>query len=123
MSSETTPPDDASQAPSPAEALAVLETVANGAANGLLPLTDDDIVPLISTAELGALLQHAAAQSFDGAAGIYDGHVALALDPGILTDLDAMHDGLTSSHLLFDVPALDAGFAGDTGISAGDGAA
>lgn len=37
----------------------------------------------------------------------YDGHVALALDTGVLPDLDSTLDLLTSSHHLFDVPALD----------------
>src|SRR5262245_32455638 len=39
----------------------------------------------------------------------YDGHVALALDTDVLPDIDATLDMLTSSHQLFDVPALDVG--------------
>jgi hypothetical protein len=37
----------------------------------------------------------------------YDGHVALALDMGVLPAIDSTLDLLTSSHHLFDVPALD----------------
>jgi hypothetical protein len=37
----------------------------------------------------------------------YDGHVALALDMDVLPDIDSTLDMLTSSHQLFDVPALD----------------
>jgi hypothetical protein len=37
----------------------------------------------------------------------YDGHVALELDAGLLPDIDSTLDLLTSSHQLFDVPALD----------------
>jgi hypothetical protein len=50
-----------------------------------------------------------ASDSVDGLAdaSAYDGHVALALDTDILPDIDATLDMLTSSHQLFDVPALD----------------
>jgi hypothetical protein len=37
----------------------------------------------------------------------YDGHVALALDTDVLPGIDAALDMLTSSHDLFDVPAVD----------------
>lgn len=47
----------------------------------------------------------------------YDGHVALALDPGTLADIDMTLDLLTSSHQLFDVPVLDVGGSDD--VSAG----
>jgi hypothetical protein len=40
-------------------------------------------------------------------AAAYDGHVALALDTDVLPDIEATLDLLTSSHQLFDVPALD----------------
>ena len=43
----------------------------------------------------------------------YDGHVALALDAGILPNIDAALDLLTSSHHLFDVPAVDLGAVAD----------
>jgi hypothetical protein len=39
----------------------------------------------------------------------YDGHVALALDASAMADVDLTLDLLTSSHQLFDVPALDVG--------------
>jgi hypothetical protein len=44
----------------------------------------------------------------------YDGHVALALDAGILPNIDTALDLLTSSHHLFDVPAIDLGAADDS---------
>ena len=47
----------------------------------------------------------------------YDSHVALVLDPGLLPDIDSMLDLLTSSHDLFDVPAMDIGGALDDATS------
>jgi hypothetical protein len=46
----------------------------------------------------------------------YDGHVALALDAGVLPNIDAALDLLTSSHHLFDVPAVDLGAAADDSL-------
>jgi hypothetical protein len=46
----------------------------------------------------------------------YDGHVALALDAGILPNIDAALDLLTSSHHLFDVPAVDLGAVADDSL-------
>lgn len=71
-------------------------------------------VGLATTAELANLLAngqwtdggHGASIDFTDA-NAYDGHVALALDPGALPDIDSTLDLLTSSHHLFDVPALD----------------
>jgi hypothetical protein len=40
-------------------------------------------------------------------AQMYDGHVALALDPGALSEIDVTLDFLTSAQNLFDVPAMD----------------
>ncbi|MBX9590260.1 MAG: hypothetical protein K2X43_13210 [Hyphomonadaceae bacterium] len=69
---------------------------------------------LTTTAELANLLANG--QWSDGAHGTsadvaetsaYEGHVALALDTGVLPDIDSTLDLLTSSHHLFDVPALD----------------
>jgi hypothetical protein len=51
----------------------------------------------------------AAVASNNADAPAYDGHVALALDTDVLPDIDATLDMLTSSHQLFDVPALDVG--------------
>jgi hypothetical protein len=49
-----------------------------------------------------------------GSASVYDSHVALVLDPSVLPDMDATLDLLTTSHDLFDVPAIDfGGTAGD----------
>jgi hypothetical protein len=50
-----------------------------------------------------------AADATDGItdAPVYDGHVALALDTDVLPGIDAALDMLTSSHDLFDVPAVD----------------
>ena len=58
-------------------------------------------------------------QAYDGVnlaqgdAHTYDGHVALVLDPGLLPEIDSMLDLLTSSHDLFDVPAMDIGGSDD----------
>ena len=38
---------------------------------------------------------------------VYDGHVALVLDPGFLSGMDSTLDLLTTSTDLFDVPAMD----------------
>jgi hypothetical protein len=48
----------------------------------------------------------------------YDAHVALALDTGVLPDIDSTLDLLTSSHHLFDVPALDVSSTPDDASSA-----
>jgi len=80
-------------------------------------------VPL-ATAELAKLLANGQwATSDDGLthdfdANVYDGHVALALDTGILPDIDSTLDLLTSSHQLFDVPALDVSSTPDDTSSA-----
>jgi hypothetical protein len=47
----------------------------------------------------------------------YDGHVALALDPAVPTDIDSTLDLLTTSHHLFDVPAMDIAVAMDDGMA------
>jgi hypothetical protein len=59
-------------------------------------------------ADLGFLgaLAHGAGVHGDHAQS-YDAHVALTLDPSSLPDIDSTLDALTSSHNLFDVPALD----------------
>jgi len=43
----------------------------------------------------------------------YEGHVALALDPGTMADIDLTLDLLTTSHQLFDVPVLDVNVSDD----------
>ena len=40
---------------------------------------------------------------------VYDGHVALVLDPESLPGMDSTLDLLTTSTDLFDVPAMDIG--------------
>ena len=79
----------------------------------------------LATAELANLLangQWAASDhglNFGAAdANAYDGHVALALDTGVLPDIDSTLDLLTSSHHLFDVPALDVSSTPDDASSA-----
>jgi hypothetical protein len=104
-------------------ALALVEDIVTGGNAGLLTVADAGVLPFITTAELGALLQHDSPLEMDAMSAAYDGHIAFALDLGTLTGLDAALDGLTSSHLLFDVPAIDVGFAGDVGLAAGDGVA
>lgn len=79
----------------------------------------------LGTAELANLLangQWAAGDhglNFGAAdANAYDGHVALALDTGVLPDINSTLDLLTSSHHLFDVPALDVSSTPDDTSSA-----
>ena len=60
---------------------------------------------------LGALAHGVSAGPVDVQA--YDGHVALALDAGILPDMDSTLDVLTTSHHLFDVPVLDLAWLDD----------
>ena len=43
----------------------------------------------------------------------YDGHVAIALDAGLLPDMDSTLDQLIFSHDLFDIPAMDIGAGAD----------
>ena len=78
------------------------------------PAADAHPLPVVATADLADLLANG--QWGDGAhefnpsiadAHAYDGHVALALDTGALPDINFTLDLLTSSHHLFDVPALD----------------
>jgi hypothetical protein len=72
--------------------------------------------PALDAADIAALLdasQHGTwAENSDAALDMsqgYDGHVALALDASAMADVDLTLDLLTSSHQLFDVPALDVG--------------
>lgn len=74
-----------------------------------------DIANLLAASQTGAWAPGDAAGTPDLQA--YDGHVALALDPGTLADIDLTLDLLTSSHQLFDVPVLDVGGSDD--VSAG----
>jgi hypothetical protein len=92
--------------------------------DGPQPVEGEAALPL-ATAELANLLAHG--QWGDGPHGLgadsldtnaYDGHVALALDTGVLPDIDSTLDLLTSSHQLFDVPALDVSSSADDASSA-----
>jgi hypothetical protein len=82
------PPGEASQPSDPGLPLATAE-LANLLANGQWAATANDPTGIAADANT------------------YDGHVALVLDTGVLPALDSTLDLLTSSHHLFDVPALD----------------
>ena len=85
----------------------------------------DDATATMTSADLADLLANGqwdnpASGGHDihaGATEGYDGHVALALDPGLLPDIDSTLDMLTSSHHLFDVPALDVSSVADDASS------
>lgn len=62
-----------------------------------------DIAALLAASQTGLSGGGDAALDMQG----YEGHVALALDPGTLAGIDLTLDLLTSSHQLFDVPVLD----------------
>ena len=70
-------------------------------------LDSADIAALLNASQYGTWAENSDA-ALDMSQG-YDGHVALALDPGAMADVDLTLDLLTSSHQLFDVPALDVG--------------
>ena len=88
----------------------------NGAADAG-PSTDSDgphpqshatgleLANLMASTQFGDLVFAGGASPSD--AHSYEGHVALALDPGVLADIDSALDLLTSTHQLFDVPVLD----------------
>jgi hypothetical protein len=70
-----------------------------------------DIASLLAASQSGAWADGVGPNVLDAQA--YDGHVALALDPGTLADIDLTLDLLTSSHQLFDVPVLDVSASDD----------
>jgi hypothetical protein len=70
-----------------------------------------DIATLLAASQSGAWADTDGSNVLDVQA--YDGHVALALDPGTLADIDLTLDLLTSSHQLFDVPVLDVSASDD----------
>ena len=47
----------------------------------------------------------------------YDGHVALVLDADVQPDIESTLDFLTTSHHLFDVPAMDVAMTTDDGAA------
>src|ERR1700704_1051299 len=71
-----------------------------------------DALPIAADPALaGFAATYQTSQAFDGGdlgadTHVYDGHVALVLDPGLLPAIDSMLDLLTSAHDLFDVPAV-----------------
>lgn len=81
------------------------QPVADGDAQ--FPLATADLANLLANGQWGDVIDTSA----------YDGHVALALDTGVLPDLDSTLDMLTSSHHLFDVPALDVSAGSDDASS------
>lgn len=71
-----------------------------------LPLGTAELANLLAKGQWsGAFNDSTGATAAD--VNTYDGHVALALETGVLPALDSTLDLLTSSHHLFDVPALD----------------
>lgn len=76
-------------------------------ADAAAPLDAADIAALVAASQSGAWAENSDA-ALSAAQG-YEGHVALALDTGAMADIDQTLDLLTSSHQLFDVPALDVG--------------
>jgi hypothetical protein len=64
-----------------------------------------ELVRLLAESPSAVFEPQVAADASDASA--YDGHVALALDIDVLPQIDSTLDLLTSSHQLFDVPALD----------------
>ncbi len=86
--------------------------MARDAASDANVLDAADIATLLAAAsQSGAWVDTDGPNVLDAQA--YDGHVALALDPGTLADIDLTLDLLTSSHQLFDVPVLDVSAADD----------
>lgn len=73
--------------------------------DGLALTTTAELAHLLANGQWGDSAQGQTAEAFE--TNGYDGHVALALDTGALPDIDTTLDLLTSSHHLFDVPALD----------------
>lgn len=88
--------DFASDAPQPIE---------GAAGDAYVPLATAELANLLANGQWGTS-EHGLNPDFADA-NTYDGHVALALDTGVLPDIDSTLDLLTSSHHLFDVPALD----------------
>jgi hypothetical protein len=78
-----------------------------GTIGDAVPLDAADVAALVAASQHGTWVEDSDA-ALSVAQG-YDGHVALALDTGAMADIDQTLDLLTSSHQLFDVPALDVG--------------
>jgi hypothetical protein len=80
------------------------------------PLATAELANLLANGQWGTSEHGLNPEAAD--ANAYDGHVALALDTGVLPDIDSTLDLLTSSHDLFDVPALDVSSTPDDTSSA-----
>jgi len=91
-----------------------IEDAAAGQSN--LPLATAELANLLANGQWGDSVHGLNSAVVD--ANAYDGHVALALDTGVLPDIDSTLDLLTSSHHLFDVPALDVSSTPDDASSA-----
>lgn len=85
------------------------------AGEAALPLATAELANLLANGQWGDSALGSRAETSD--AHGYDGHVALALDTGALPGIDATLDLLTSSHHLFDVPALDVSSGSDDASS------
>jgi hypothetical protein len=81
------------------------------AAEAGVPLAAADVASLLAASQSGVWGDGDSVGGPDTHA--YDGHVALALDPGTLAGIDLTLDLLTASHQLFDVPVLDIGGSDD----------
>lgn len=73
----------------------------------LATAADPTLVGLLGAAQPTLVLDDGIPSQADG--HVYDGHVALVLDPESLPGMDSTLDLLTTSTDLFDVPAMDIG--------------
>ena len=92
------------------------QPIEGAAGDADVPLATAELANLLANGQWGAS-EHGLNSDFADA-NAYDGHVALALDTGVLPDIDSTLDLLTSSHHLFDVPALDVSSTPDDTSSA-----
>lgn len=103
------PDDDHAQGAKPASSADGL----NGAIAGAGDASSEIAFTALLAEDLAGRLEDSTGATFAGVHE-YDGHVALALDAGILPNIDTALDLLTSSHHLFDVPAIDLGAADES---------
>ena len=82
----------------------------------LLAVAADPALAGFAVAQVDPTLDAGAVSQTDSM--VYDGHVALVLDPGTLPGMDSTLDLLTTSADLFDVPAMDIGDVGNDATSA-----
>lgn len=105
-SSAAVPVDAGSEGAGGAELLPSLALLAVAADPALAGFAAAQVDPMWDAAALGQADGH-----------VYDGHVALVLDPGTFPGMDGTLDLLTTSADLFDVPAMDIGDAGNDASS------